>query len=103
MATGLPGRKGGPQDAFRHAYASAVVARYISPDAVLYINEKWENDKNSPHDKMDRHNNRVGMNIGESGFSIAESVNYLILQSNTQKYSDDDLYWLDESEWSDGF
>ncbi len=64
--TGLEGRRGGPQDAFRHIYASAFTARYVSPRVVKLVTKISERNPHSVHDQMDRHNNRLGVRIGLS-------------------------------------
>lgn len=64
--TGFEGARGGPQDAFRHTYSSALVARYISPKAVKLVTWVSERKPDSDHCIMDIHNNNLGIQIGLS-------------------------------------
>lgn len=64
MSTELPGRRGGPQDAFRHTYSTALTARYLSPKVVELVTYLSEREPDSPFDQMDIHNNRIGIQIG---------------------------------------
>ena len=47
--SGLEGRRGGPQDAFRHMYSSALVSKFISPKAVDLVTYLTEPNLNSRH------------------------------------------------------
>ncbi len=71
MSSGLPGPRHGPQDAYRHTLASAVLAYTISPRAVHWITEVMEFSAH-PSSDMDRHNNAIGASIGDAAESFAE-------------------------------
>jgi hypothetical protein len=102
MNTQLPGRRGGPQDAFRHTFSSALVARYISPYAVELVTLALERDNFSDMDLMDRHNNRVGIGIGLSNDPIYETVLKKIEQGQINAKDRDQITWLRKSRWSGG-
>jgi hypothetical protein len=55
----------GTGDAFRHAYAAALLAREFSPSESAYITTLHESGDNNPTDRkaMDLHNNNVGINV----------------------------------------
>lgn len=100
-STGLKGRRGGPQDAFRHTYSSAVVARYLSPKAVELITALFERDPESIHNQMDINNNMAGIKVGLSSKPIYTEVFKMVegAMSNNQS----DLIILPKSMWSNGF
>lgn len=70
LTSGLPGPRHGPQDAYRHTLASAVVAYTTSPRIVYWITEVME-FADHPSSLMDRHNNHVGAAIGAGAESFA--------------------------------
>jgi RHS repeat-associated protein len=62
-ATGLPGIKRGPQDAFRHCYWTCMMTDAMGPGDALIVGEIHEacQDINTPEDReMDLYNNFVG-------------------------------------------
>ncbi len=61
--TGFEGPRGGPQDAFRHTYTSALVAKYLSPSLVVIATKISESNLDSSYDLMDIHNNNLGIQI----------------------------------------
>lgn len=71
LTSGLPGARHGPQDAYRHTLASALVAYTISPAAVRWVTAVME-FADDPSSRMDRHNNAIGASIGASARSFAE-------------------------------
>ena len=71
LTSGLPGPRHGPQDAYRHTLASAVVAYTISPVAVDWVTTVME-FSDHPSSRMDRHNNAIGAAIGTNAFSFAQ-------------------------------
>ncbi len=71
LGSGLPGPRHGPQDAYRHALASAVLAYTISPRAVHWVTKVMEFSDHSSS-QMDRHNNAIGAAIGGRAASFAE-------------------------------
>lgn len=103
MSTGLPGRRGGPQDAFRHTYSCALVTRYLSPRVVDLVTTVFERDDNSPHDLMDRHNNRIGKMIGLSSENLYDAVSRRVSLGEINTSHEDTITWLTEDLWTNGF
>jgi hypothetical protein len=102
MNTGLPGRRGGPQDAFRHTYACAVVAKYISPSVVMFVTRISERNKESDYDKMDMHNNMIGLKIGLSSKNLYKAVKQAVAEGQINAEKSDQITWLPENNWSNG-
>ena len=71
LTAGLPGARHGPQDAYRHALASAAVAYTISPVVVDWVTEVME-FADHPSSRMDRHDNAIGASIGAAADSFAQ-------------------------------
>lgn len=103
MNTRLPGRSDGPQDAFRHTYASALVSRFLSPRVVELVTVVCERDDNSPSDRMDRHNNQLGMRIGQTNDDIFESVTEHVRNAEIEPVDSDVTFVLEKSNWGNGF
>lgn len=103
MDTGLKGRRGGPQDAFRHTYSSALTAKYVSPKAVELFTYIWEREPESPFDQMDIHNNKIGTKIGLSEENLYEAVSKKISEGQINAKDPDTITWLEEKNWDDGF
>lgn len=101
--TGFKGRRGGPQDAFRHAYSSAVVGRYLSPKAVDLVTLIFERDPNSIHNQMDINNNAVGVKIGLRSGDIYQEVYKLVKKAGLVNKDGKSLIVLPEGRWSNGF
>ena len=99
MSTNLPGRKGGPQDAFRHTYSTALTARYISPYAVRLVTFICERDPNSIFDQMDIHNNKVGTMIGLGEGDLYETVMQKIKSGKINATQEDTITWLPPEKW----
>ncbi len=103
-STGFQGRRGGPQDAFRHIYASALVARYLSPSMVKLATTVLEGNNPSRYNQMDRHNNNLGIQIG-----IAEGTLYSETMIAVQKAQEISIanqataVVLSPKEWNSGF
>jgi len=101
--TGLPGRKGGPQDAFRHVYASAVVSKYTSPKIVEVITALTEGRNGSVHDVMDRHNNKIGMLIGQNSDNLYQTVLVNVKRGTADAKGTGQVTWLSKDQWTKGF
>lgn len=101
--TGLPGRRGGPQDAFRHTIASAFTTRYLSPRIVKFVTFICETNSVSAFDLMDIHNNNIGINLGNSEMPIYESALELIEQGSINSHREDQLTWLEPQYWSNSY
>jgi hypothetical protein len=102
--TGLPGRRGGPQDAFRHTLASAFAARYVSPGFVDWVTAATELG-DSAHARMDRHNNRIGRDIGAAGGTPRElhrRVSERVAAGRVDSGDPQVTTWLPERRWSTG-
>ena len=102
--TGLPGSRGGPQDAFRHVLASAFAARYISPRFVDWVTAGSERGRGR-HARMDRHNNRVGRDLGAQGGGPGElyrRVKAKVAAGRVNAEDPDVVTWLPESQWTSG-
>lgn len=102
ISTGLPGRRGGPQDAFRHTYSTALTARYLSPKVVELVTRFCETDPTSHFDQMDIHNNRIGTNIGLGSGELYFSVMKKIKEGKINSTDPDVITWMPEDEWDNG-
>lgn len=103
MATDLPGRRGGSQDAFRHTYSCALTARYLSPKVVEWVTTLTERDPHSLFDQMDRHNNRIGTQIGLGKGELYETVMKKVKSGQINATDQDVITWLPENKWDNGF
>lgn len=103
MSTNLPGRRGGPQDAFRHTYSTALTARYLSPKVVELVTFLCERDPNSHFDQMDIHNNKIGTKIGLGKEDLYEAVMKKIKEGKTNASDPDTVTWMPEDEWDNGY
>lgn len=102
MSTNLPGRRGGPQDAFRHTYSTALTARYLSPKVVELVTYMSETDPNSHFDQMDIHNNRIGTNIGLAKGDLYQEVMKKIKEGQVNSTDPGIVTWMPEDEWDNG-
>lgn len=103
MATDLPGRRGGPQDAFRHTYSTALTARYLSPKVVELVTYLSERDSHSHFDQMDIHNNKIGTKIGLDEGDLYEVVMKKIKEGQINSKDQNTITWLPEDEWDHGY
>jgi hypothetical protein len=102
LTSGIPGGRHGPQDAYRHALASAVVAYTLSPRAVSWVTAVMEPDAMDPGDQMDRHNNAIGVSIGASALSFAAirpEVERRVRAGRVDTDEPNQITWLPPSEW----
>jgi hypothetical protein len=74
LRSDLPGGRNGPKDAFRHTLASAIVAYTTSPTIVQWVTDVMEGGKQTASRSMDRHNNRIGAELGAEAHSLRELV-----------------------------
>ncbi len=102
MSTGLEGRRGGPQDAFRHTYSCALTARYLSPKIVEIVTYLSESDPSSHFDQMDIHNNRIGTKIGLANGDLYETVMKKVKEGQVNARDENTITWLPEDEWDNG-
>jgi len=103
--TRLEGMRGGPQDAFRHTFSSAIVAHYAGPIVVDWATMIFERDDTSAMDLMDRHNNAIGKRIGieSKGFrEIYNQVSFAVQGGEVNTNTPDRVTWLERQYWSVG-
>lgn len=103
LSSGLPGGRHGPQDAYRHVLASAVVAWSLSPRAVALATRAMESDP-EPGSRMDRHNNAIGASIGASARTFAEirpRVLARVQAGRVDAIDAEQVTWLPPREWRD--
>lgn len=95
----------GPLDAYRHTFASAVVAYTTSPKVVQLVSKVMER-KNRPANLMDKHNNAIGMRIGQQVKSLDEIHARVLVkvESGTVNAADSDqTTWLPPQYWGRAF
>lgn len=102
MATDLPGRRGGPQDAFRHTYSTALTSRYLSPAIVEFVTYMCEDDQTDPYDQMDIHNNMIGTRIGLGSGDLYKTVMMKIKEGQINSTDKNIITWLPENQWDQG-
>lgn len=82
--SGLKGGGHGPQDAYRHSLASALVAHTLHPKCIELVIHVMEKDgTGSFANKMDTNNNRLGAQIGASVPWSTSSVSVVIKKVHT--------------------
>ena len=99
----LPGGRNGPLDAYRHTLASAVVSYTLDEKVVEWVSEVMEHKEIATH-LMDRHNNRIGAQIGSKAkrFRDIEAAVARQLAEGAIFASDpDQSTWLPKSIWGD--
>lgn len=102
--TGLPGFRGGPQDAFRHTLASAYVARYLGGETVLLFTRLSERNPDSNYDLMDWHNNQIGIRIGLSDApDLYQAVANAVKNGRENAQDKNMIRWLPQNKWADEF
>lgn len=100
----LPGGRNGPLDAYRHTLASAVVSYTLSPGAVELATWFLEGSKKDS-DRMDRHNNRIGAEIGAQARSFAEieaTVRARVARGAVDATDASQIRWLSPDRWRAG-
>jgi hypothetical protein len=95
--------RNGPLDAYRHTLASAVVAYTSSPKVVSLVSRMTENHGTSTN-VMDKHNNKIGAQIGARAKSFTD-INNAVLAQVSQGCVNATLAtqstWLPEKYWGD--
>lgn len=102
LASDFPGPRHGPQDAYRHALASAVLAYTLSPRAVHWATVVMESS-DDPSSAMDRHNNAIGATIGASATSFAQLrplVEQRVRAGRVNASDPAQITWLPPRQWS---
>lgn len=100
QSTGLKGARGGPQDAFRHTYASAFVSRHLSPSLVKIATSLTERNPNSEHDQMDIHNNYLGIEIGLTDKPIYKTILNELKNPEIETKNPKKIHILNTSKWT---
>ena len=105
LRSDLRGGRHGPLDAYRHALASSVVAYTLNESAVDLVTALFES-KGKASNRMDRHNNRIGASLGTRTASFRElepSVRRLVSKGTVDSADLDQITWLPEEKWRDGW
>ncbi len=101
LTSGLPGARHGPQDAYRHALASAAVAYTVSPVVVDWVTAVME-FADHPSSRMDRHNNAIGASIGAAAESFAQIRPQVLERVQAGRIGATDpqqVSWLPPQQW----
>ena len=97
----LEGGRNGPLDAYRHTLASAVVSYTLDERAVNLVTRLMES-KGKNSNTMDRHNNRIGAQIGATSKSFKD-LEPTVLQSvqngTVNSTNTDQITWLPKEKW----
>lgn len=105
FASGLPGGRNGPADAYRHSLASAIVAYTLSPRCVDWVTAVMERDGSGNAARaMDAHNNRLGAHIGataDSWDAMQQAVRAAVRDGAIDARSPDQITWLAQSAWQE--
>ena len=97
------GGRGGQLDAYRHTLASAIVAYTLDKGAVDLVSSIMEQGSGSSN-VMDRHNNRIGAQIGLQASSFSEieaAVTNAVKDGAENSKSPDKITWLSQDSWRD--
>ncbi|HEY1170679.1 MAG TPA: hypothetical protein VGH19_04850 [Verrucomicrobiae bacterium] len=98
------GGRHGPLDAYRHALASAVVSYTLDEQAVYLMTALMESGGKDSN-RMDRHNNRLGAQIGASAKSFRDlepSVRQSVLAGSVNTTDTNQITWLPKDLWRAG-
>lgn len=101
----LQGGRNGPLDAYRHTLASAVVAYTLGPSAVEMVSQVMESST-AESSAMDRHNNRIGAQIGTNAKRFAEiepAVAAHVREGRENSALPDRTTWLPKNRWQEGW
>ena len=97
----LEGGRHGPLDAYRHTLASAVVSYTLHERAVDLITTLMES-KGKDSNKMDRHNNRIGSQIGATSKSFRDlepAVRQTVQNGTINSTNTNQITWLPKEKW----
>jgi hypothetical protein len=99
----FPGGRNGPLDAYRHTLASAVVAYTLDKRVVNAVSTVMESQNNRSN-LMDKHNNRIGANIGTEAVSFSDiqpAVMNAVNQGTNNAKSPSQVTWLTSEYWKE--
>ena len=97
----LEGGRNGPLDAYRHTLASAVVSYTLDQPAVNLVTRLMES-KGKNSNTMDRHNNRIGSQIGTTAKSFKElepTVRQSVQKGTVNSTNANQITWLPKDKW----
>jgi hypothetical protein len=101
LGSALPGPRHGPQDAYRHVLASAVVAYTTSPTVVDWVTAVME-FADEPSSRMDRHNNAIGASVGAAASAFAQIRPQVALRVRSGRVNASDprqVTWMPPQTW----
>ena len=104
LSSDLPGGRHGPLDAYRHTMARAFVGYTLGSQAVELVTKVMESS-GKRSSIMDRHNNRLGAQIGESCDSLSKiepMVAASIAQGQINTTNPHQSTWLPPEDWRQG-
>ena len=106
LRSDLPGGRHGPQDAYRHSLASAIVAYTGTPRWVAWVTMVMEDDngRGEASRAMDAHNNRIGARIGAEARSWSEmraNIDAAVAAGAVDADDPDRITWLPPARWRD--
>jgi len=102
LTSGMPGARHGPQDAYRHTLASALVAYTLSPAVVDWVTTVME-FADDPSSRMDRHNNAIGASIGAAAEALAQIRPQVLERVQAGRIDATDpqqVSWMPPHQWS---
>lgn len=97
----LEGGRHGKLDAYRHSLASAVVTYTIGGWAVELVNSVFE-EGGLESNAMDKHNNRVGIQVGNTAESFADiepAIRQVVMEGQESATQRDQITWLSREKW----
>lgn len=101
LVSDFQGGKYGQLDAYRHTLASAVVT-YTSSSKLVAVATAVMERKDKPSSLMDRHNNIIGVEIGQTATSFSQ-INGLVLQrvndGTENAVEESQVTWLARPYW----
>ena len=101
VRSNLSGGWNGPLDAYRHTLASAVVGFTLGPRAVTWATWAMESAGNDAN-RMDRHNNLIGADIGAHAHSLSDiepAVHAQVLRGAVNASDPRQVTWLPPARW----
>ena len=103
LQSDLPGGRHGPLDAYRHTLASAIVSYTLNEGVVDWVSRTMETEDIYSH-RMDRHNNRIGAEIGSKAKrfrDIEPAVARQVAEGRVMASDENQSTWLPKPLWKD--